>query len=361
MTALDDYRLLGKSGVRVSPLCLGTMTFGDNWGWGADAQESRRQFDMYADKGGNFIDSADGYTDGTSETLVGEFVADDRDRWVVATKFGFNNNHGDPNAGGNHRKNMMQSLEGSLRRMKTDYIDLYWVHIWEFRTRPEEVMRALDDAVRQGKILYIGVSNAPAWKIAQCNTLAELRGWTAFSALQMEYSLIERTAERDLIPMCAELGLGVTPWSPLAQGILAGKYKKEDANAEPEMTESGFPASRKTLMVGQGRLNDRTLGIAEAVKDVAKEIGRTPAQVALNWAATQPGISSPILGARTSEQLADNIGSLDFTMDDAHRDALNTASAIELGQPHEFGHDPMIQGMADGNTSISPPGYRVRF
>src|SRR6478672_8922059 len=230
-----QYRLLGNSGLRVSEAALGAMTFGDDWGWGAAKDESRKVYDAFREAGGNFIDTANSYTKGTSESFLGEFMKDHRQSMVLATKYSTAAAGTDPNAGGNHRKNMMQAVEASLRRLQTDYIDLYWVHIWDQMTPVEEVMRGLDDLVRQGKILYAGISDAPAWWIAQANTLAELRGWSAFIGLQVEYSLIERTVERELIPMAKALNIGVTAWSPLAGGVLTGKYHgraSSDQNGE---------------------------------------------------------------------------------------------------------------------------------
>ena len=352
MTALSDYRLLGKSGVRVSPLCLGAMTFGEDWGWGADEEVSRLQFDMYRDQGGNFIDTANAYTNGTSEKFVGKFIKENRDYWVLATKFTLSMFPRDPNAGGNHRKNIMRSLEDSLRRLQTDYVDLYWLHGWEFRTRPQEVMRALDDLVRQGKVLYIGVSNTPAWVISKCNIMAELQGWTEFAALQMQYSLVERTSERDMIPMCADMGLGTTPWSPLGFGLLSGKFSTKDLN-----TKESTP--RLEMIKGTGLFTEKNLRIAEEVSRIAKEIGRTSAQVALNWVSNRPGITSPILGARTAEQLADNLASLEFTLDDVHMERLNEISDFPVGYPHDItsGAGPNI----DGECSVSPEGFRVLY
>ena len=218
------YRLLGHSGLRVSELCLGAMTFGEDWGWGSSKVQSREVLDAFFEAGGNFIDTANVYTNGTSETLLGEFLAGNRQHAVLATKYTNAMPGTDPNAGGNQRKNMVQSIEASLKRLRTDYVDLYWLHIWDQMTPIDEVMRAFDDLVRQGKILYAGVSDMPAWVAAQANTLAELRGWTRFVGLQIEYSLIERTVERELLPMAQSLGIGVTAWSPLAGGVLTGKY-----------------------------------------------------------------------------------------------------------------------------------------
>jgi aryl-alcohol dehydrogenase-like predicted oxidoreductase len=231
------YQLLGKSGLRVSELCLGAMTFGEEWGWGASKEECHKIFNAYVDAGGNFIDTANKYTEGTSEKYIGEFISSDRDRFVLATKYTSNTRRGDPNAGGNHRKNMIQSLEASLKRVNTDYIDLYWVHAWDALTPIEEMMRALDDMVRSGKILYIGISDAPAWIVSQVNTLANLKGWTEFTGLQIEYSLIERTPERELLPMADALNIGVTAWSPLGGGFLTGKYNKSNREGEQQQTQ----------------------------------------------------------------------------------------------------------------------------
>src|SRR5882757_2843559 len=245
MTTMN-YQLLGRSGLRVSDLCLGTMTFGDDWGWGAAKDQARKIYDTYREAGGNFIDTANIYTGGTSEKLVGEFIAGHREEVVVATKYtnavsGFTGQPGtDANAGGNQRKNMVQAVESSLKRLGTHYIDLYWLHIWDQMTPIEEVMRAFDDLVRQGKILYAGVSDMPAWVVAHANTLANLRGWTPFVGLQVEYSLIERTTERELLSMAAGLGLGVTAWSPLAHGVLTGKQLEAGGAKDSRQSDPGF-------------------------------------------------------------------------------------------------------------------------
>jgi len=354
VTQLDHYRLLGRSGLRVSPLCLGTMTFGTAWGWGADAQTSKQIFDAYAQRGGNFIDTADFYTNGESESILRDLIAPDRDRYVLATKYSLNTKRGDPNAGGNQRKNMMRSVEASLQRLGTDYIDLYWLHVWDFTTPADEVMRALDDLVRAGKVLYIGISDAPAWKVAQLNTYAELMGWSRFVGLQIAYSLTNRGAERDLMPMARELGLGVTPWSPLDSGILTGKYTKDDLKREQELINSGKaqPFNNDQRIVG---LTEQKLQVADAVKQVADEIGKSPAQVALNWLMTRPGVTSPILGARKMHQLEDNLAAIDFTLDDAHLDRLNQASAIDLGFPHDFIQGPFVREIVTGGAHIETP------
>ncbi len=319
------YRLLGHSGLRVSELCLGTMTFGDDWGWGASPQESRRIFDAYAETGGNFIDTADIYTDGTSEKLVGEFVAGNRERFVLATKYSNSAPVGDPNAAGNHRKNMVQSLEASLKRLKLDYIDLYWLHAWDFMTPVEEVMRAFDDLVRAGKILYAGISDTPAWVISQADTLAALRGWSRFVAIQVEYSLVERTTERELLPMARALGLGVTAWSPLGSGLLTGKYTRD----------AGRKDQRRLDQVPFKEIDDGIYSIAREVDRVADEIGKTPSQVALNWVRQRGGIL-PIIGARTLDQFRENLGCLEFSLEDDQIERLNKVSHIELGFPHDF-------------------------
>ncbi len=288
VTDVMKFRFLGTSGLRVSELCLGTMTFGEDWGWGASKEESRAIFDCYVERGGNFIDTANGYTNGTSERIVGELISSDRDKFVVATKYSFPKVRGDPNSGGNHRKSMIRSLEGSLKRFGTDYIDLFWLHAWDFSTTVEEVMRALDDLVRSGKILYVGVSDTPAWIVSRANMLAELRGWSPFIALQIEYSLIERTPERELLPMARSLGMTVTPWAVLGSGVLTGKY-----NNAPPVTKisgaSGGHVERRLDATNSQKANDRNLAIARVVVEVAKQIGSSPSQVALAWLRTTPG------------------------------------------------------------------------
>lgn len=344
---LDHYRLLGRSGLRVSPLCLGTMTFGTDWGWGADEATSRAIFDAYASRGGNFIDTANFYTKGTSERLVGRFIAAERDRFVVATKYTLNMASGDPNAGGNHRKCMVRAAEASLRRLATDYIDLYWLHVWDDTTPVDEIMRGLDDLVAAGKILYVAVSDTPAWRIAQANTLAELRGWSRFVALQVEYNLALRDAERDLIPMSMELGLGVLPWSPLASGLLSGKYSREALEAQRREEKAADVTGSRPIT-----LTEKRIEIAEAVKAVAGDVGRTPAQVALAWLLTRQGVTSPILGARTVAQIEDNLGALDVSLDTDALRRLDEASAITLGFPHDFIKSDMVRGIVTGGTTI---------
>lgn len=314
------YKLLGSSGLRVSEICLGTMTFGEDWGWGASKDDSRAVFDAFVEAGGNFIDTANRYTNGTSEKYVGEFIASDRERFVLATKYSLFTRQGDPNSAGNHRKNMMQSVESSLKRLNTDYIDLYWLHAWDFMTPVEEVMRAFDDLVRSGKVLYVGVSDTPAWIISRANMLAELRGWTPFIALQIEYSLIERTPERDLLPMAHALGLTVTAWSPLAGGALSGKYRR-----------GGTTQSQRL-----GEISERNLTIAEIAAEVADELGCSPAQVALAWIAHQADGVIPIIGARKLEQVKENLAYTSVQLSPEQMANLDAISQIDLGFPHRF-------------------------
>jgi aryl-alcohol dehydrogenase-like predicted oxidoreductase len=318
------YKLLGKSGLRVSELALGTMTFGQDWGFGASKEESRQMFDAFVEVGGNFIDTATNYNDGSSEKFVGEFIASNRDKYVVATKYAMNGAaDGDMNFSGAQRKNMVRTLEQSLKRMKTGYVDLYWVHCWDYVTPVEEVMRGLDDLVRAGKVLYIGISDTPAWVISRANMLAELRGWTQFVGLQTRYSLLERSPERDLLPMARMLDIGVTPFQVLAEGVLTGKYTH---TVKPERGRA----------VKSPSVNDRNLAIAEEAIRIAHEAGCTPAQVALNWVRQQPGVMIPIVGARDVKQLQDNLGCLKSRLTDAQMQRLNDVSRIERGFPQEF-------------------------
>jgi aryl-alcohol dehydrogenase-like predicted oxidoreductase len=347
--ALDHYRLLGRSGLRVSPLSLGTMTFGNDWGWGAAEDDARRQFDRYIDRGGNFIDTASNYTNGTSEQLVGKFAQGRRERLVIATKYTLLSRPGDPNSSGNHRKNMVQSVEASLRRLQTDYIDLLYLHVWEGRTPIDEIMRSFDDLVRAGKVLYAGISDTPAWQIARMQTVADLRGWSPLVALQVEYSLVQRTVERELLPMARELGLGVLPWSPLAGGVLAGKYSRADLEGEGGTSPSG---TRRQVALAHGMLNARSLDIAEVVKDVAREVGHSPSQVALAWTMLHPAVTSPIIGARTVEQFEDNLGALEVTFSPQQRERLERASAIELGFPHDMLQFDMVKNVMTGGLRI---------
>src|SRR6202161_4731207 len=317
------HRLLGKSGLRISEASLGTMTFGDEWGWGSPKAESQKVYEAYREAGGNFIDTANFYTGGTSEKFLGEFMQGHRDSVVLATKYSNAAPGNDPNAAGNHRKSMMQALEASLKRLQTDYIDLYWVHIWDGITPVEEVMRGLDDIVRQGKVLYVGISDAPAWWIAQANTLAELRGWTQFTGLQIEYSLIERTVERELIPMAKALNVGVLAWSPLARGVLSGKYHGEGKADGGRMSNEGM---KEFLPEEQ-----HAARIISAVKSVSAQVGRSMAQVALAWLHHQTVPVIPIIGARKVSQLQDNLASLDLELSTEQLKSLDEASRLERG------------------------------
>ena len=330
------YKLLGRSGLRVSELCLGTMAFGEDWGWGASKEESRRILDAFDEAGGNFIDTADKYTNGTSERFVGELIAPERDRWVLATKYTLARDPRDPNGAGNHRKCLVSALDASLERLGTDYVDLLWVHAWDSLTPIEEVMRALDDQVRAGKVLYVGVSDMPAWLVSRGNTLAEMRGWTPFAAMQLQYSLIERTIEREHLPMARALDLATTAWGPLGSGLLTGKYSGDSQPTE-EDGRLGHASARAS-----GVLTDRNLAIAEAVREIAGDTGATPAQVAIAWLLTRPGQVIPILGARKESQLRDNMGALDVELAPEQLARLEELSRVDLGFPTEF-----LEGLKD--------------
>jgi len=334
------YRLLGRSGLRVSEIALGTMTFGEEWGYGTDRAGARRIFDAYADRGGNFIDTANLYTDGTSETLVGECIAADRGHFVLATKYSLSTRKGDPSASGNHRKNMVQAVEASLRRLGTDYIDLYWLHAWDYLTPVEEVMRAFDDLVRAGKILYAGVSDTPAWIVSQANAIATLRGWTPFIALQVEYSLIERTVERDLTPMAQALDLAVTAWAPLGGGLLSGKYNATGAT----------PPAGTRLKAGSGRLADRNLAIAAEVSRVAADSGHAATQIAVAWLLQRPGTVIPIVGARRAEQVIETLDAAAITLTADQLARLDAVSRVDLGFPHEWATRGYVQDLVYGGT-----------
>ena len=317
------YKLFGRSGLRVSEVALGTMTFGEEWGWGVNKDVSKALFDTYANAGGNFIDTANRYTEGTSEKYVGEFVHSDREHFVLASKYTLKMRQGDPNFSGNHRKNMVQSVNASLKRLNTDYLDLLWIHAWDFMTPVEEVLRGLDDLVRQGKVMYVGISDTPAWVVSMANTMADLRGWSRFVGLQIRYSLADRAAERDLLPMARALDIAVTPWSVLGAGVLTGRY-----NANPK---------------AKGRVSnstERDLKLAQEVTNVAMAMGASPSQVAIAWVLSkaQPYHAPiiPILGASKVDQLSDNLAALEIKLSAEHLQQLDDVSKIELGFPHEF-------------------------
>lgn len=324
------YKLFGKTGLRVSELCLGAMTFGEEWGTGANKQESKNIFDAFVKVGGNFIDTANRYTEGTSEKYLGEFVGLERDRFVIASKYSLYDRRDDVNAAGNHRKNLVRSLEGSLKRLNTNYLDILWVHAWDFTTSPQEVMRGLDDLIRQGKIMYIGISDTPAWIVSQANTLAELRGWTAFAGLQIEYSLIQRTAERELIPMANHFGMAITPWAPLGAGMLTGKHNEKAAE--------GARLTEKSV-----KMSEKNRNIAKKVSEVAQKLGVSPSQIALNWLRQQNQQIIPIVGSRKMLQIEDSLGCINFQIPDNFMKELSEVSAIELGFPHDFLASPGVQ------------------
>jgi aryl-alcohol dehydrogenase-like predicted oxidoreductase len=342
------YKLLGPSGLRVSELCLGTMSFGDAWGFGADEKESHRILGDFAEAGGNFIDTANKYHEGQSEEIVGSFLGPGRDRWVLATKYTLAMRPGDPNAAGNSRKNLRTSVEASLRRLRTDYLDVLWVHAWDYTTPVEEVMRGLDDLVRAGKVSHVALSDAPAWIASQANTLAALRGWSPFVALQMEYSLLERTAERELLPVAEAFGLSVTAWAPMGAGILTGKYTR---------SSSRTPEDSRRTAANQARLTERNLQIAREVDRVADELDATSAQVATAWVRQRGQRIIPIVGVRKPEQLQDLLGSLDVELSAEHFARLDKASRIELGFPYELLRGPQGQMVyGDLEPQIELPG-----
>ena len=357
------YKLLGTSGLRVSELCLGTMSFGDAWGFGADEKEAHRILDAFAEAGGNFIDTANKYHEGQSEEILGSFLGPDRDRFVVATKYTLAMRPGDPNAAGNSRKNLRASVEASLRRLRTDHLDLLWVHAWDYATPVEEVMRGLDDLVSAGKVDYVALSDAPAWIASQANTLAALRGWSPFVALQVEYSLIERTADRELLPVAEAFGLSVTAWAPMGAGILTGKYTRGP---------STLPEDSRRAAANQARLTERNLQIAREVDRVADELGATSAQVAVAWVRQRGRWVIPILGVRTLEQLQELLGCLDLELPAEHLARLRDASRIELGFPYELLTGPqgqLVYGDLEPQIELppmapirwgSPPGLQGR-
>jgi len=338
-----NYQLLGRTGLRVADFCLGTMTFGEDWGWGSSKDEARKIYEYYREQGGNFIDTANIYTNGTSETMLGEFMAGHRSEMVLATKYTNAPEGKNPNAGGNQRKAMMEAVEASLKRLQTDYIDLYWMHVWDQITPVEEVMRAFDDLVRQGKVLYIGISDAPAWWVAKANTLADLRGWTSFAGLQIEYSLAERTPERELLPMAREFGMTIAAWSPLAGGVLTGKYLDEAPKDHGGRMESAMMEAFRKDKVDEDR-------IARAVIATGKRLGASAAQVALAWLRHAEVPVIPIIGAKRISQLKDNLAAADVELGADDLQQLNEASEIKLGFPHFYAM-PMVRSMISGGLA----------
>jgi aryl-alcohol dehydrogenase-like predicted oxidoreductase len=372
LTTLKNYKLLGRSGLCVSPLCYGTMNIADKDM--ADDATSKKLIDSFMDQGGNFFDTANMYEGGKSETLLGQILSDKRDRVVLATKFSGGKTPGDPNSGGNSRKNLMQSLDASLKRLGTDYIDVMYVHMWNYRTPVEEVMRSLDDVVRSGKVHYIGISDTPAWKVAQANTIATLRGWSPFIAMQTQYSLVERTAERDIVPMCREMEIGMCHWGPLAQGMLTGKYDHLTVEAGQELLKGGLAsASNRTeqrAAMGSvdtfrpkavlGDWNEKNRAISLEVSAIGEEIGRPASQVALNWNLQKPGTTSPIVAPRTQAQLDDAIAALSFRLTSDQMLRLDEVSKICMGFPQRWGDASGITYKGDIAVERRPGSFLAR-
>lgn len=303
----DHYVTLGRSGLRVSPYCLGGFTFGPEKEWGSSVEVSTQIIDHFLDRGGNFIDTANGYNNGHSEKIIGDHIGKHpsrRDRVVLATKFSTNLYSGDPNGGGAGRKSLIAACEQSLRRLQTDYIDLYWMHWWDPFTPIDEVMRALDDLVSAGKVRYIGFSDTPAWKVAEAQVTARFRGWAPLTAIQIEYSLLERSVEGELIPMALEMGLGVTPWGPLGSGVLSGKYARENV----------APVETGRADMARAKISEAAFQVLDVVRTIARECETTPACVALAWLAQRPGVASIVMGARTLEQLEGNMRAADLSL-----------------------------------------------
>ena len=355
--ALDGYYTLGNTGLRVSRLALGTMTFGTEWGWGTDRATAEAMVDAYVEAGGNFFDTADLYTNGTSETWLGEILSSRglRDRAVIATKFSFNAEPGNPNTGGNGRKNILRAVEGSLRRLGTDYIDLYIMHCWDQVTPPEEVLRTFDDLVRAGKVRHIGLSDVPAWYASRMQTLAEIRGLEPVSSLQLEYSLIERSIEHEFVPLGTRHGMGFMVWSPLGSGLLSGKYRPSEGSGQGE---GRLETMKGSTNPGFQKFTERNWAIVAALEAVAKEAGRSMAQVAVNWAANRPGVASVILGATKLTQLTDNLSALDFTLSPEAVARLDAVSAPPTPFPYTF-FGGEIQSSVHGGVAVGdkPDGY----
>jgi aryl-alcohol dehydrogenase-like predicted oxidoreductase len=346
------YRLLGRSGVRVSEVALGTMTFGEPMSWGVDERTSRQLLEVYAEAGGTFLDTANRYADGNAERIVGDFLRADRDRFVVGTKYTLQTRAGDLNSAGNHRKNLVRSIEQSLRSLGLEYVDLLWVHARETWTPVAEVMRGLDDLVRAGKVLYVGVSDWPAWEIAEASTIADLRGWTPFVGLQSRYNLLDRTPERDLVPMAGAFDLAVVAWGPLAEGRLTGKYLDDRPGRlrDEELVGTVFQHSRGG--------SDDTVRL---VVEIAAEIGCTPAQVAIAWLASRSGNVIPLLGATSVAQLEENLAAVDVRLAEDHARALDEASAPTLGFPHELLRQAGVTAMAYGDQWDAVDDRRTRY
>lgn len=356
-----DYFTLGRTGLRVSRLALGTMTFGEDWGWGTSAEGAKEIFDTYVEAGGNFFDTADMYVGGKSEEMLGRFIAERRmrDKAVIATKFSYSAQLGNPNAGGNGRKNILRAVEGSLKRLGTDYIDLYFLHTWDQLTRPEEVMRTMDDLVASGKVRHVALSDVPAWYAMRSQTIAEFRGYEPISALQLEYSLVERNIEGEYVDLATRYDMGIIAWSPLASGLLSGKYKPSQGDEKP----SGEGRLAKTADSGNAafdKFSDRNWQIVSALEAVAQDTGRSMAQVAINWVVNQPGVASVLVGATQKHQLEDNLGALSFSLTEEQQSKLNAASTPQLGFPYSFFKPEMAAMMTGGAaTGDKPKSYGV--
>lgn len=326
------YRVLGKTGLRVSELALGTMTFGDDWA--LPEGRAGRLLDLFAEAGGNVIDTSNEYGRGSAESTLGELLTGRRDSFLLTTKYTLQIRPGDVNAAGNHRKNLVVSLEDSLRRLRTDHLDILWVHARDTLTPVAEVMRALDDQVRAGKVLYVGVSNWPAWEIAQANTLAEARGWTPFAAMQVHYNLLDRAVENEFLPMAHAFDLPAFVWGPLADGRLTGKYLRGEEG--------------RLDKVAWGRARGAGDDVVREVVRIAEELDRPPAQVALAWLRSRPGTVIPVIGATTEEQLRQNLGSVDLKLGPGHLADLDKATAAPAGYPHLFLRFPAMTRMIYG-------------
>ncbi len=331
-----NYKLLGKSGIRVSELCLGTMTFGTDWGWGSDKEETKKIFDEFTNRGGNFFDTANVYTKGTSEKWLGEFCQSERENMVIASKYSLSEED-KVNKAGNHRKNMVQSVEASLKRLNTEYIDLYYVHAWDFTINPEELMRNLEYLVQSGKVISIGISDTPAWIVSQCNTIANMRGWTPFSAYQVEYCLTEHTADREIIPATLGQDMAFCGFGPLAAGLLSGKY----------LLNSDEP--RRMDVRTSPRLSAKNLELCQKLIDLCAEWNISPSQAAIRWAMQKSPNSIPIFGARSHKHAVQNLAALDFELTTEQMAQLNSICEIGGHFPNEFLQLPRIQQILFGN------------
>ena len=353
-----DYYTLGTTGLRVTQLALGTMTFGEDWGWGAKEETARQIFDTYLEAGGNFIDTADMYTNGNSEKMLGQFVKDSgsRDHVVISTKFSYSSEPGNPNAGGNGRKNIMRAVEGSLDRLNTDYIDLYILHTWDSVTPAEEVMRTMDDLVTSGKVRHVALSDTPAWYVAQAQTLARERHLEPISTVQLEYSLVERNIEFEFVPMVKALGAGIMVWSPLASGLLSGKYKPSESGGEGEGRLAALAGGDNPAF---NKFTEKNWAIVAELERVAKELGRSMAQVAVNWVVNRPGVASVLIGATKLHQLEDNLGALEFELPAELQQRLDAVSKPETRFPYTF-FETSLQGMIHGGASVGdkPKDYQ---